>query len=202
LERTFDTLEDQFSMTTTAEVDLVEEIPDALIIAFQEQCARIDSPSGVGKLSATRPNALNCSITRLFSGVQTMKSFFTIATLALATALVGCNNNKQDAAAPGAVSGECCTDTGTCCSTAAAPGAVSADSCGSSCSDAAAPGAVSSEACGSASSCSDAAAPGAVSSEACGSASSCSDAAAPGAVSSDDACGSGSGACPFSGQAG
>jgi hypothetical protein len=200
LERTFDTLEDQFSMTTTAEVDLVEEIPDALIIAFQEQCARIDSPSGVGKLSATRPNALNCSITRLFSGVQTMKSFFTIATLALATALVGCNNNKQDAAAPGAVSGECCTDTGTCCSTAAAPGAVSADSCGSSCSDAAAPGAVSSDACGS--SCSDAAAPGAVSSDACGSASSCSDAAAPGAVSSDDACGSSAAACPFSGQAG
>ena len=91
-----------------------------------------------------------------------MKSFLTIATLALATALVGCNNNKQDAAAPGAVSGECCSDTGTCCSTAAAPGAVSADSYGSSCSDA----------------------------------------AAPGAVSSDDACGSGSGACPFSGQAG
>lgn len=111
-----------------------------------------------------------------------MKSFFTIATLALATALVGCNNNKQDAAAPGAVSGECCTDTGTCCSTAAAPGAVSADSCGSSCSDAAAPGAVSSDACGSASSCSDA--------------------AAPGAVSSDDACGSSAAACPFSGQAG
>ena len=81
-----------------------------------------------------------------------MKSFLTIATLALATALVGCNNNKQDAAAPGAVSGECCSDTGTCCSTAAAPGAVSSDACGSasSCSDAAAPGAVSSDdACGS-----------------------------------------------------
>jgi hypothetical protein len=199
LERTFDTLEDQFSMTTTAEVDLVEEIPDALIIAFREQCARIDSPSGVGKPSATRPNALNCSITRLFSGVQSMKTFFTIATLALATALVGCNNSsKQETAAPGAVSGNDCSS----CSSAAAPGAVSSEACGSSCSDAAAPGAVSSEACGSASSCSDAAAPGAVSSEACGSASSCSDAAAPGAVSSDDACGSGSGACPFSGQAG
>jgi uncharacterized lipoprotein NlpE involved in copper resistance len=77
-----------------------------------------------------------------------MKSFFTIATLALATALVGCNNNKQDAAAPGAVSGNECSG----CSSAAAPGAVSAESCGSasSCSDAAAPGAVSSDdACGS-----------------------------------------------------
>ena len=119
-----------------------------------------------------------------------MKSLFTIATLALATALVGCNNNKQDTAAPGAVSGECC---GSCAGdSAAAPGAVSAESCGSA------------ESC--ASSCSDAAAPGAVSSDACGS--SCSDAAAPGAVSSDD-CGAASGcsegsaaSCPFSGQAG
>ncbi len=103
-----------------------------------------------------------------------MKSLITIATLALATALVGCNNNKQDTAAPGAVSGECC---GSCAGdSAAAPGAVSAESCSSA------------ESC--ASSCSDAAAPGAVSSDECGAASSgCSESSA-------------ASSCPFSGQAG
>jgi hypothetical protein len=115
-----------------------------------------------------------------------MKSILTIATLALASALVGCNDaNKKDSAAPGAVSGDCCGS----CDMTAAPGAVSAEPCGgaaaceTSCTDAA-PGAVSSDA-GCASSCTDAA-PGAVSSESdCST--SCSDAAA---------------TCPFTGSAG
>ena len=110
-----------------------------------------------------------------------MKSILTIATLALASALVGCNDANKKDAAPGAVSGNCCGCSGD--TMPVAPGAVSADSCASSCSDAA-PGAVSSDA-GCASSCSDAA-PGAVSSEAssCGSAS------------------EGPAMCPFSGSAG
>ena len=114
-----------------------------------------------------------------------MKTFFTIATLALATALVGCNNNKQEAAAPGAVSGQCGSDcTSACCAT-----------------DAAAPGAVSGSECAGCPAAAAAAAPGAVSGEACGS--SCTD-AAPGAVSSDaSGCSEGSASdCPFSGQAG
>ena len=116
-----------------------------------------------------------------------MKSFLTIATLALATALVGCNNNKQETAAPGAVSGECC---GGCSSeTTAAPGAVSADSCSTA------------ESC--ATSCSDAAAPGAVSSDCASSCETSSDKkmpVAPGAVSSDD-CGAASSGCSESSAA-
>ena len=64
-----------------------------------------------------------------------MKSILTLATLALASALVGCNAANKKDAAPGAVSGDCCGCSGDTMSVA--PGAVSADSCASSCSDAA-----------------------------------------------------------------
>ena len=53
-----------------------------------------------------------------------MKTLFTAATLAAAFALVGCNNNKANDAAPGATSG-CCGSCGDSCGGDAAPGAVS-----------------------------------------------------------------------------
>ncbi|MBL9147161.1 MAG: hypothetical protein JNM94_00565 [Phycisphaerae bacterium] len=105
-----------------------------------------------------------------------MKLVASFAALALVACLAGCQNNKTNDAAPGAVSNSTCTkscDKASCDKAAAAPGAVngsgcckgSASSCTKDAANTAAPGAVSGSGC-----CSKdktTAAPGAVSGSGC-----------------------------------